>query len=245
MTIFGIDVGGSGIKGALVDVHKGELVSERERIPTPQPATPKAIAAQIEALRTHFRWEGPIGIGFPAVVQNGVVKTASNIAPQWIGANAEALFRESTGCKTTVLNDADAAGLAEVRFGAAKDYQGTVIVITVGTGLGAAIFHHQQLFPNTELGHLLLNGDIAEHFCSDAVRKRENLSWKKWGKRFNRYLLELERLFWPELVIIGGGASKKFDKFSEMLTLTCPVIPALLQNNAGIIGAALAAASCK
>ncbi len=237
--ILGIDIGGSGIKGAPVNTKKGKFLTKRYRIETPNPATPIAVAEVIKAIAKHFKWEGPIGCGFPAVVLNGVVKTASNIDNSWIETDARELFTKTTGLPVWVINDADAAGLAAVRFGAGQDIKGSVLMLTVGTGIGSAFFTRGKLLPNTELGHLILNGQNAEKYTSDATRKNENLSWEDWGKRFNEYLLEMERLFWPELIIIGGGMSKKMEKFRDQLTLKTQVIPATLLNDAGIIGAAL------
>jgi polyphosphate glucokinase len=237
--ILGVDIGGSGIKGQPVNIETGELIGERYRIATPHPATPAAIAEALGRLVRHFNWNGPIGCGFPAVVQHGIVKTASNIDSSWIGTNAEELFRQAAGVPVFVANDADVAGLAEKKLGAGMDCRGVSLLITIGTGLGTALFIDDHLVPNTELGHLRLNGKIAEHYASDAVRKREDLSWKKWGKRFYKYLQYLEFLFSPDLFILGGGASKKMDKFAEFLEVNAQVVPAKLLNHAGIVGAAL------
>lgn len=237
--ILGVDIGGSGVKGAPVDTKTGQLMADRHRIPTPQPATPKAIAGTLSKLAKHFDWRGSIGCGFPAVVQNGVVQTAANIDESWIGTDAAALFSEATGCPSFVVNDADAAGLAEMRFGAGKDKKGVVFLITIGTGLGTVMFSNGQLMPNTELGHIILHGDSAEKYASDAVRKKLDLSWKNWALRFDEYLHEICRLFWPDLIIIGGGASKKHEKFFKYLTIETKVVPAQLRNEAGLIGAAL------
>jgi polyphosphate glucokinase len=242
MQVLGVDVGGSGIKGAIVDVGEGKLTSERHRIPTPSPATPKAVAKTVNELVKHFDWHGKMGCGFPAPFRQSVAQTAANIDKSWIGTNVAQLFSETTTCETTVVNDADAAGTAEFMFGAGRDRKGVVFVITVGTGFGTALFVDGKLVPNTELGHLQLNGQDAEQWASDAARKREDLSWKIWAKRFNTYLMELEKLFWPDLFIIGGGASKKSDKFVDRLTLKAELVPAQLLNEAGIIGAAVVAA---
>ncbi len=239
--ILGIDIGGSGIKGAIVDTATGELVGMRHRIDTPKPATPDAIAEIILQITKHFKWKGDIGCGFPAVVQNGLVYTASNIDTSWININAKKLFSKATGLTVTVVNDADVAGLAEMKFGAGKKQRGVVILITIGTGIGTAIFTQGKLLPNTEFGHIQLNGAIAENSISDAARKREELDWETWAKRFNEYLVLLEKLFYPDLFILGGGASKKTDKFMHLLTVNTKIIPAKLQNNAGIVGAALTA----
>lgn len=240
--ILGIDIGGSGIKGAPVDMKSGELVETRHRIPTPVPATPESVAIVIKHLVDHFKWDGPIGCGFPAVVQNGIVKTAANIDKSWIGCNAQELFTKTTGLPALVINDADSAGMAEVKFGAGKKFKGTIILVTVGTGIGSVVFIKGRLLPNTEFGHInLKSGQDAELYASDAVRKNEGLGWDLWAKRFDEYLLEIERLLWPELIIIGGGVSKKIEKFAEYLTVKAKVVPAKLQNEAGLIGAALAA----
>ncbi len=239
MKILGVDIGGSGIKGAIIGTKTGALVTERHRIATPQPATPVTIAKTLKKLVTHFDWEGPIGCGFPAVIQNGVAKTASNIDDAWIGTNAAKVFSKKTGCPVFIVNDADAAGLAEVTFGAGKDRKGVIITITIGTGLGSGTFIDGKLVPNTEFGHFNLNGDIAEKYASDAARKRDGLSWKKWGRRFNEYLQALETFFWPDLIILGGGASKKHEKFFQYLETRAKIVPAQLRNEAGMVGAAL------
>jgi len=243
MEILGVDIGGSGIKGAPVDTRNGALIAERFRIPTPEPATPKAVAKTVAKLVEHFDWTGAIGYGFPAVIQRGIVRTAANIDESWIGTNAEELFRQTTKRMAKVINDADAAGLAEMQFGAGKDENGVVLIVTVGTGLGTSIFVEEKLLPNTEFGHILLNEKIAEHYASDAVRQEKEMTWKKWGKRFNEYLLRIESLFYPDVIIIGGGASKKKDKFFQYLTANAKIMPAQLLNDAGMIGAALAAES--
>ncbi|MCD2451364.1 ROK family protein [Methylicorpusculum oleiharenae] len=244
MHILGVDIGGSGIKGAIVDTITGTLITERHRIKTPKPATPEAIAEVLAQLVTHFNWNGPVGCGFPAAIQHGVAKTASNISKSFIGCNIDKLFTETTHCTCYAVNDADAAGMAEIYFGEGADQSGVVMLITIGTGLGTALFTDGKLMPNTELGHLFLeNGASAEHYASDAVRKSEDLSWKSWGNRFNTYLTLMEKLFWPDLIILGGGASKKFDKFNAQLTVQTPVKPAAFLNQAGIVGAALYAKS--
>jgi polyphosphate glucokinase len=239
--ILGIDIGGSGIKGAPVDIKTGKLTELRHRIPTPIPATPESVALVIKRIVEHFGWKGPVGCGFPAVVQNGVVKTAANIDKSWIGVNAQELFTKTTGLPTIVLNDADAAGMAEVKYGAGKKFKGTILLVTVGTGIGSVVFSKGKLLPNTEFGHIILNGKDAELYASDAVRKNENLDWDVWAKRFDEYLHELERLLWPELIIIGGGVSKKKKKYADYLTVKSKVVAAKLQNEAGLVGAALAA----
>lgn len=240
METLGIDIGGSAIKGTIVNTETGEFVAERFRIETSQPAPVQEVIDTVVKLVNHFSWKGNVGCGFPAVVQNGVVKTASNIDKAFIGVNANELFSEATGCHVNVVNDADAAGFAELNFGSVKNFRGLAIFLTIGTGIGSAFFNKGKLIPNTELGHIYLkNGLKGEKYTSDAVRKRENLSWGEWSIRFNDYLMYLEKLFYPELFIIGGGSSKKFDKFESVLTLNTPVVPAKLLNDAGIIGAAM------
>lgn len=244
MQILGVDIGGSGIKGAIVDTETGELVTERYRIETPQPATPRAVAEVLAQLIAHFNWSGPVGCGFPAAIQHGIARTASNISAEFIGTNVDELFSRVTKCSCYNVNDADAAGFAEMRFGEGAGQSGVVLMVTIGTGLGTVFFTDGKLLPNTELGHLYLkNGIKGEHFASDAVRKAEGLGWKSWGKRFNKYLMTMEALFWPDLIILGGGASKKFDKFQEQLTVEAEVKPAAFLNQAGIVGAALYAQS--
>jgi polyphosphate glucokinase len=238
--VLGIDIGGSGIKGALVDPRRGVLVSERERIATPRPATPDAVAEVVAQLVRHFDHHGPIGVTFPAVVQDGVTKSAANVDEAWIGAPARRLFEIATGCPVVVLNDADAAGVAEMAFGAARGHDGTVFVLTVGTGIGSAIFTGGELLPNSELGHMELNGREIEPWASDRARKEHDLSWKKWGKRFAKVLRHYEFLFSPDLFVLGGGASKKFPKFAPYLDTRADVVPAALRNEAGIVGAAYA-----
>lgn len=239
MDILGIDVGGSGIKGAPVDIKTGQLRLERIRIKTPKEAEPQPVAEVVVQIVQAFKWKGSIGVGFPAPIKSGVAKMAANISEAWIGENIEQLFTEATGCPCKVGNDADLAGLAEIAFGAGKGRAGTVIMITLGTGIGTAIFHDGQLLPNTEFGHLEIDGRDAESDASDAARERDDLSWKKYAKRLNKYLLAMERLFWPDLFIIGGGISKKHEKFLPLLALQTEVVPAQLQNEAGIVGAAL------
>lgn len=241
MRILGVDVGGSGIKGAIVDTATGEMLTERHRIPTPQPATPKAVANTIKELVTHFNWKGPIGCGFPAAIQHGVAKTAANVDDAFIDTNIEKLFARVTGCDVYCVNDADAAGMAEFKLGKGQEYkEGIVIFIAVGTGLGTALFTNGELLPNTELGHIHLdNGHEAERYAADSARKREELKWKHWAPRFNHYLSTMEALFWPDVFILGGGASKKMEKFQDHLTVNTPVVAASLLNEAGIIGAAV------
>ena len=241
MEAFGIDIGGSGIKGAPVNIETGELLTNRYRLKTPIPALPESVADCVKTIVNHFDWHGPIGCGFPSVVLHGITKTAANVHADWINANAEQLLSECVEQNVVVINDADAAGIAEMQFGAGKNYQqGVVVIVTIGTGLGTAVFSNGCLVPNTEFGHLEIDGKDAEARASDAVRQRESLSWKRWAIRFNKYLQTLERLMWPDLFILGGGASKKFDKFLPMLNVRAEVVPAMLKNEAGIVGAALA-----
>lgn len=239
MQILGIDVGGSGIKGAPVDTETGKLLAERNRIKTPEKAEPEPVAEVVAQVAQSFDWKKPIGIGFPAPIKNGIAMMAANISEKWIGINADELFTSITGCPCKVGNDADVAGLAEMTFGAGKDQAGTVIMITLGTGIGTAIFSDGHLLPNTEFGHVEINGKDAEYRASDAARQRKNLSWKKYAKRLNSYLMTMEKLFWPDLFIIGGGISKVHEKFIPLLTVQAKVVPAQFQNEAGIVGAAL------
>jgi polyphosphate glucokinase len=240
---FGVDVGGSGIKGARVDLAAGEFAADRVRIPTPQPATPEAVVDVVaEVLEQADAPDGPFGLTLPAVVMHGVARTAANIDDAWIGTDVAALVHERTARRAVVVNDADAAGLAEARFGAAHGCPGTVLVLTVGTGIGSALVVDGHLVPNTELGHLELDGAVAEHRASDAARDREDLSWPDWAERLQRYLVHVDRLLWPDLVVVGGGVSKKADKWLPLLDVRPEVRPAELRNDAGIIGAALLAA---
>ena len=239
MEILGIDIGGSGIKGAPVNIETGQLTADRIRIKTPKKAEPRPVADVVAHIAQSFEWKGPIGIGFPAPIKSGVARMAANVSEKWIGMNVDQLFTDATGCACRVGNDADVAGLAEMTFGAGKDRDGTVIMITLGTGIGTAIFIDGKLLPNVEFGHLEIKGRDAEERASDAARQRDDLSWKKYAKRLNRYLMTVERLFWPDLFIIGGGISKDHAKFLPLLTLQTEVVPAQFQNEAGIVGAAL------
>ncbi|RNC83265.1 MAG: ROK family protein [Balneola sp.] len=242
MQILGIDVGGSGIKGAIVDTEKGELITERFRLVTPQPATPDAMIETMIAIIRHFDWHGPIGCGFPAAVVNEIIRTAANIDNSWIGVNASKRIEKETGCPVHLVNDVDAAAYAEMNFGAGVGEHGTVVMAAFGTGIGTAIFRNDQLIPNTEFGHVYLkNGKKAEHYSANSVREKNEMSWKKWGKRVNKYLQYMEALFWPDLFIIGGGVSKDFDSFKEYIDVEARVVPAASRNHAGIIGAALSA----
>jgi len=240
MTLLGIDIGGTGIKGAPVDTETGQLTAERLRIPTPQPALPNAVADVVEQIATHFNYQGPTGITFPAVVKKGVIYTAANVDDSWIGTNAGDLFSQHVGGPAYVVNDADAAGVAEMRFGAGKDRPGVVIMITLGTGIGSAVFLDGNLLPNSEFGHLQIRGKDAEKRASEKMREDKKLSWKQWSKRLSEFLNEMEKLFSPDLFIIGGGISKKSEKFFPHLKTKTEVIvvPAQMRNEAGIIGAA-------
>jgi polyphosphate glucokinase len=238
--VLGIDIGGSGIKAAPVNTKNGLMLESRHRIPTPSPATPDNVAGIIGDMVKHFNWEGLIGCGFPAVIQQGIARTAANVDKSWIGTDINKLFSRATGLPAYVVNDADAAGTAEMKFGAGKGKNGMVLLCTVGTGIGTVIFNNGGLVPNLELGHIEYKGMDAEAYVSDATRKAENLSWEEWAGRFSEYLDAIEKLIWPDLIILGGGASKKGDKFLQYLTVNTPVVPAELLNNAGIVGAALA-----
>ena len=240
MLILGIDVGGTGIKAAVVDTQTGELASERIRILTPKPATPAAIGATLKELVAQQQWSGPIGIGFPAAIQRGVVRTAANIDESFIGLPIAEYFSQQTDNPVYIANDADVAGLAEMRFGAGKGIGGVVLIVTIGTGLGTALFIDGHLLPNSELGHLLLeNGVEAEKYASETVRVTKELKWKDWGTRFDLYLTTMEKLLWPDLIVLGGGVSAKLHKFSSQITTQVPVVAASFLNQAGIVGAAL------
>ena len=242
MEVLGIDIGGTGIKGALVDTDSGEMLTERYRLLTPRPATPQAMITTIAEIVKQFRWQGPVGCGFPGVVKDGVAYTASNLAKEWIGFNLKSSLGKLTGCDVAVLNDADAAGLAEIQFGAGRGRDDVVLVITLGTGIGTALFVGNQLVPNLELGHIEVGGKEAEKMTAGIVREQAKLSWKKWGKRVNRYLIAMEKLLWPDLIVVGGGVSKSHEKFFHYFTTRTPVVPAEMLNQAGIVGAALGAA---
>jgi len=244
MTVLGIDIGGSGIKGAPVDVKTGELLEERYRIPTPSPSKPDQVIEVIQQIVEHFNWDGKIGAGFPGVVRRGVIGTAANVSKDWIGQNLAKLIEDATYNKTIVLNDADAAGLAEMRFRSGKKYEDEyVLFLTIGTGIGSALFVKRELWPNSELGHLKIRGKDAEQIAGDAVRSDKNLSWKKWGKRLDKVLRLYDFLLNPDVIILGGGVSKKFEYYGKYLKkINAEVIPAALKNQAGIVGAAMAAA---
>ncbi|MFC7916646.1 polyphosphate--glucose phosphotransferase [Streptomyces sp. NPDC057386] len=245
MQIFGVDIGGSGIKGAPVDLDKGDLAQERHKVLTPHPAAPEGVADGVKEVVDHFGWTGPVGLTFPGVVTGGsTVRTAANVDKSWIGTDARALFSERLGgLPVTVVNDADAAGVAEMHFGAGKDRRGTVVLLTFGTGIGSAVFIDGHLVPNTELGHLELKGHDAEKRASSKAKEDEDLSWEHWARRVRKYLAHVEMLFSPELFIIGGGVSRKAEKFlPHIKDIRAEIVPAQLQNNAGIVGAAMHAA---
>ena len=241
MKVLGVDIGGSGIKGAIVDTDAGEFVTERLRIETPQPSKPAAVAAVVGEIAAHFAWEAAIGCTFPAVVQRGVTMTAANVDRGWIGADAKRLLEEATGNPVIVLNDADAAGIAEMKFGAGREREGLVAILTLGTGIGSSLFMDGRLVPNTELGHLIIRGKDAEERATDRARQQRGYSWKQWGKRVSEYLEYLESLITPDLFIIGGGVSKRYQKFFPYIKCKTEIVPAQLRNRAGIIGAAVAA----
>lgn len=241
MQVLGIDVGGSGIKGAPVDTDQGVLAADRHRIPTPDPSAPEPVGDVIAKIARHFAWEAPIGCTFPAVIKSGVAHTAANVDKTWIGTNVAELIHGKTGCPALVLNDADAAGIAEMEYGAGKDQDGVVIMLTFGTGIGTALFVNRQLLPNTELGHMELRGKEAEYRASDGTRKRKGLTWPGWAKRVEEYIQAMDALFWPDLFIIGGGVANKADLFLPLLKTRAEIKLAEMKNEAGIIGAALAA----
>ncbi|WP_274913551.1 polyphosphate--glucose phosphotransferase [Streptomyces sp. WZ-12] len=244
MKVFGVDIGGSGIKGAPVDLERGELTEERHKVLTPHPATPEAVADCVREVVDHFGWTGPVGATFPGVVTGGTTRTAANVDQRWIGTDAAALLtgRLAGGCPVTLLNDADAAGLAEMRFGAGRGRSGTVILLTLGTGIGSAVFTDGRLVLNTELGHLELHGHEAEKRASTKAKEDEGLTWEHWAHRVQKYLAHVEMLFSPALFVIGGGVSRKAAKFLPLIEgIRAEIVPARLQNNAGIVGAAMAA----
>ncbi|BBZ34161.1 polyphosphate--glucose phosphotransferase [Mycolicibacterium confluentis] len=239
---FGIDVGGSGVKGGIVDLDTGQLVGERFKLPTPQPATPEAVAKTIADVVAHFGWTGPLGVTYPGVVTDGVVRTAANVDKSWIGTNASEVYSNALGGQAvTVLNDADAAGLAEERFGAGRDNSGVIVLLTFGTGIGSAVIHNGLLLPNTEFGHIEVDGKEAEHRAASSVKERKAWTYERWTKEVTKVLVAVENAIWPELIIVGGGISRKADKWVPLLTNRTPVVAAALQNTAGIVGAAMAA----
>ncbi|SDS15404.1 polyphosphate--glucose phosphotransferase [Actinoplanes derwentensis] len=241
MTILGIDIGGSGVKGAPVDQLRGELLGERFRVPTPQPADVTSVVEAVAQVAAQFDGFDSVGVTFPGVVVDGVTRSAANVDKSWLGAPAARLFTERLGRPVTVLNDADAAGVAEVAFGGGRDQAGLIMMLTFGTGIGSALFLDGVLIPNTEFGHLEIDGADAELLASDRARESEDLSWERWAVRVERYLRHVEMLLSPRLFIVGGGVSKKSEKFFPLLDIKTPIVPATLLNNAGIIGAAIAA----
>lgn len=241
MHILGVDIGGSGIKGAIVDTESGEFVTDRLRIETPQPSKPPAVATVVGEISEHFQWSAAIGCTFPAVVKRGVTMTAANVDDDWIGADAAGLLKSKTGNPVIVLNDADAAGIAEMKFGAGRDLDGLVAILTLGTGIGSSLFMDGRLVPNTELGHLIIRGKDAETRATDRARQERGYTWKQWGKRVSEYLEYLESLITPDLFIIGGGVSKRYESFFPYINCKTEIVPAQLRNRAGIVGAAVAA----
>jgi len=240
--VLGVDIGGTGIKAAPVDLTTGTLVAERVKLATPHPAEPGAIAAIVRDLVAGFGWTGPAGIAFPGVIRDGITRTAANLDPAWIGLAARALFGKATGLQVSLINDADAAGLAEMKFGAGAGRKGTVLMLTFGTGIGSALFIDGILVPNTEFGHIEIRGKDAETRASEHAKESHDLSWGTWAGRVDEYLKHMEALLSPGLFIVGGGISRKSDKFLPLLTgLTAPVVPAAMHNDAGIVGAAMAA----
>jgi polyphosphate glucokinase len=239
---FGIDVGGSGVKGGIVDLDTGTLIGERFKLLTPQPATPDAVTKTIADVVAHFGWDGPLGVTYPGVVTNGIVRTAANVDKGWIGLNAkDQISKALDGHAVTILNDADAAGLAEERFGAGRDNSGLIVLLTFGTGIGSAVIHNGALLPNTEFGHLEVDGKEAEHRAASSVKERKGWSYERWTKEVTKVLVAIENAIWPDLFIAGGGISRKADKWIPLLTNRTPVVAAALQNSAGIVGAAMAA----
>lgn len=242
-TSMGIDVGGSGVKGGIVDLDTGKLVGERFKLLTPQPATPTAVAKTVAEVVKHFDWTGPLGVTYPGVVVHGVVHTAANVDKTWLGTNASEVISSALGGRpVTVLNDADAAGLAEIRYGAGRNNQGVVVLLTFGTGIGSAVIHNGLLLPNTEFGHIEVGGKEAEHRAASSVRDRKEWTYERWSKEVTQVLVAIENAIWPDLFIAGGGISRKADKWVHLLKNRTPVVAAELQNEAGIVGAAMAAA---
>jgi polyphosphate glucokinase len=238
---FGVDIGGSGIKGCLVDLEKGQLIGERLRIETPQPSLPDPVYDVVGRIVNHFGWSGRVGVTFPGVMKNGVAHTAANVEKSWIDTDVDAGLDRLIPGTVETLNDADAAGIAEMRYGAGRDRAGVVLMLTFGTGIGSALFVDGHLVPNTEFGHIQVDGEDGERRASAAVKDREELTYPDWARRVDRYLDVLEAGLWPDLIIVGGGVSKKAHKWVPLLSTRTPVVPAQLQNDAGIVGAALAA----
>ncbi|GJM28116.1 MAG: polyphosphate glucokinase [Cyclobacteriaceae bacterium] len=241
MEILGIDIGGSGIKGAIVDVDLGVMLTDRYRIPTPSPATPDEVTSTVAEIVKYFNWKGITGCGFPAVVKKDVALTAANIDNSWIGVNVAEMISSKTGCPTHVSNDVDAAGWAEMNHGAGKEVPGVVLILALGTGIGSSLFIDGRQVPNTELGHIIMHGNIAEKYAANSVREKKELSWKKWGKRLDQYLNYVESILHPDLIILGGGVSKHHQEFFPYLNCRADLVPAKLRNHAGIVGAACSA----
>lgn len=242
--VLGIDIGGSGVKGAPVNLELGEFASERLRIDTPAKSTPANVVRVVGEIVAHFAdqiGDGPVGVTIPAPVRHGIVPMIANLDKKWVDLDAENFFSDQLGRPVTIVNDADAAGVAEVRYGAAKNHAGVVILTTLGTGIGTAIINDGVLLPNTELGHLEIDGYDAEKRAASSAKTKDDLSYKEWAKRLQRYYETVERLFWPDLFVVGGGVSKSSDKFLPLLELKTPIVPALLRNSAGIVGAAVLA----
>ena len=245
MEVLGIDVGGSGIKGALVNMETGEMLTERHRIPTPKGRKPDDMAAVVAEIVKHFDYTGPVGCGFPSVIKNGICKSKGNLDSSWVGMDVAKLFEEASGCEFTVINDADAAGYAAMNYGIGKDMPGFVVMITIGTGLGSGAFLDGRLIPNFELGQIPYKKyKKIESWAAASAREREELSYDKWGKRFNKFLKYVELIVSPDTIILGGGTSKHFDEYAHRITIETPVIPAGLKNSAGIVGAATACLVC-
>ena len=241
---FGIDVGGSGVKGGIVDLDTGLLVGDRFKLLTPQPSTPEAVAETVAGVVGHFGWTGPLGVTYPGVITHGVVRTAANVDKDWIGTEVADVFGAALhGQPVTVLNDADAAGLAEVRFGAGRGVNGLIVLLTFGTGIGSAVIHNGVLLPNTEFGHIEVGGKEAEHRAASSVKERKEWSWERWTQEVSKVMVAIEDAIWPDLIIVGGGISRKADKWVPLLENRTPVVAAELQNTAGIVGAAMSAAS--
>ncbi|HEX4221491.1 MAG TPA: ROK family protein [Pseudonocardiaceae bacterium] len=237
-----MDVGGSGVKGWIVDLDTGHLVGDRFKILTPQPATPKAVAKTIAEVVRHFEWTGPLGVTYPGVVTGGIVRTAANVDKSWIGTNAsEVIGAQLRGQHVSVLNDADAAGVAEVKFGAGADKEGVICLLTFGTGIGSAVIHNGVLLPNTEFGHIEVGGKEAEHRAASSIKEQKHWSYERWSEEVTKVLVAIENAIWPDIFIAGGGISRRADKWLPMLKNRTPVVAAALQNTAGIVGAAVAA----
>ena len=241
MNVLGIDIGGSALKGAPVNVKTGKLLAEKHRIDTPTNLSPQQMALAIKELAAHFKWKGPVGVGFPGVIHDNVIRTSANLHKDFIGLDAGKLFSKVAGVKVNLVNDADAAGIAEARYGAGKGKAGAVLMLTFGTGVGSALFLDGTLYPNSELGHLKMHGQSAEKFVSGSAKTRNKLTYKAWAKEVSDYLVQLETILWPELIIVGGGISADHDKWFKHLKIRTPIVPATFLNEAGIVGAALSA----